>query len=382
MLNEIDSAARLDYYQEDQANWGTFPTIYKNLPALIKDQTNPALSLEITGKPLSIETFTNRDPVNTANKYWLYINTTASTEKINITDGFLWNKVKYLFANETVIGEPKRAEVLLPTSGGTSYAFADGNLYLYNYAILSYYGTPINKTGATGITFKIAPYFASPVTAYMHNIFFDADNRRFVRTSSNSSGASIISTPTQAFDLQYVAKDLVWLGFTRAFNGQAVAVLKDGGQYYLARIAFSYTASSPTITAISIENLTTFLTGIANADRFVLDQQYGYLFYSVGSKLYQYDMDNKILKEAYDFGTRKISMLKVNRLMTAYTVTGRFAAPGYAIIVATYDAAAPNTTGQVEFFKAPELLGALTKYQEPFTGLGKVVDVKYSELSN
>ena len=385
VLNDIAGQARVDYYEDNPAAFNTFPVVYRNLTSLIKDD-NTGEAFPLSGKPLSITASINRDVINsTGTIYWLYINTDKATLKVNLTNGFTWDKTKYLFANETAFGEPARMDYI---EGGSSangaYGFYDGNLYMYYHSI-ALYGAPMNRV-AGGTPFKIAPYLAFPYNTYLHAMFYDTDNKRFVRTMYTLATATTITTAGQAFDLANVGKDMVWMGYTRLSNGQVIAILKDNNKYFLARIGFVTTTTTPTITAVSMTEVTDKITGIAQADRFVIDQQYGYLFYTVGNKLYQYDMDNQVAKLAKDYGSRKISMLKVNKLTifpagssNFNVLINRLEAPGYAIIVGSYDEKSPDNSGTIDFLKAPALMGNLTTYFSPFTGLGKVVDVKYNE---
>ncbi|MFV0605629.1 MAG: PKD-like family lipoprotein [Niabella sp.] len=388
VLSEVNNNSQLDYFEENQETWANFPIIYRNLPSIIDDGAGSGGKLELKGKPYSLETFTNRDPINTAPKYWVYISTDQSTEKINITDGFTWDSEKYLFANEMLLGEPIVPSQLTASSSYASYAYAQGDMYSYYFTTQKFYSAPLNRISG-GNLFNISPHFVVVISSGMHCVFFDTDNKRFVRTNSSSTTAAPINTPAQAFDMGNMGKELVWMGYTRVYGGQLVAVFKDtDNRYYLARITFTTSGTSASFTTISLEDITSALTNISTAEFFTMDQQYGYLFYTSGSKLYQYDMDNKVVKMVKDYGSRKISLLKVNRCFVTpgspsfNSNLERWAPPNYAIIVATYDEAAPSTSGQVDFYNAPGLLGDLTMYYDSFTGMGKVADVKYSEQSN
>lgn len=387
VLNDVNGKARLDYFQEDRDNWNTFPVVYRDFTALIKD-VNTGDALELEGKPVSLAAFRNKDAINTSQNYRLYINTDKKTEWIDIAAGFTWDKLRHSFTNETVSGEPGFVPNIYPGTGGGAYAYKDHQLYLYHY-LYSLYGTPINRIAGTPGTFPISEYFAAPVNSFMHAVFFDTQGKRFLRSNYNSSSATVLNVSGQGLNLAAVDKDLVWMGSTRVFNGQVAAVLKDNNnQFFLARIAFPYPTATSTainLSVISYENVTDRLPGIATADKFMLDQQYGYLFYVSGNKLYQYDMDNKVAKVAKDYGNRKISLLKGNTL-TVFSpsnipsLLARLGCPGFGIIVGSNDEQNPETSGMVDFYQAPALMGNLTFYTNSFTGLGKVVDVQYSEL--
>ncbi len=387
VLNDIAGKARLDYYQENRDTWNTFPTVYRDFTSLIKD-VNTGNSMELTGEPISITTFNNRDAINTSNDFRLYINTTKQTQWINITNGFTWDKLRYVFANETISGEPANVAVIHPGNGG-AYAYKDHNLYLYNF-VYSLYGTPINRISNVAGTFPISEHIAAPYSATnstMHAVFFDTQNKRFLRTFMSSVGATPITGSGYGLDLANVGKDLVWMGYTRVTAAQAIAILKDGSnRYYLARLNFPYstTATGIMVTVASFDEITNQATALAAADKFAVDQQYGYLFYVSGGKLYQFDMDSKVAKIAHDYGNRTVSVLKINPLtrtsLQAVPSTPRLFTPGYGIVVGSYDPQSPTTSGTVDFYTATGLMGDLTVSTPQLTGLGKVVDVKYSEL--
>lgn len=388
VLNDVNGQSRLDYYADNPAAWNTYPTIYRNISSVIKDASTGE-QVPLTGKPLSLAAYQNKDAIYTTYTYWLYVSTDKETVKINLDNGFTWNKIKYLFANETAFGEPGHMDYLEGSSlgGGGAYGLKDGDLYMYYY-IYSLYGTPMNRL-AGGSRFNIAPYLAFPVTSSMHAMFFDTDNKRFVRTQYTSTAATIVTGNGAGLDMANVGKDLVWMNYTYLFSGQVIALFKDNNnRFYLARISYQTSTSAPSATPISFTDITDKMTGLVQADRFALDQHYGYIFYTVGNKLYQYDMDGMTAKMVKDYGSRKISLLKVNK-MTVYpqgsnnfnssTIYPRMEAPGYSIIVGTYDEASPASSGTLDFFKAPQYMGDLTTYFSSFTGLGKVVDVAYTE---
>lgn len=386
VLNDISGKSRLDYYQEDRTTWNTFPLVYRDFTSLIKD-VNTGNAMELTGKPVSITAFDNRDVINSTSVYRLYINTDKETQWINITSGFIWDKQRYVFTNETISGEPTFVSTIYPGFSNGAYAYKDHQLYLYH-TTYSLYGTPINRITGTQGSFPISEHLAAPPNTFMHAIFFDTQGKRFLRANQTVSAATVITVTGQGLNMASVEKDLVWMGSTAVFSGQVAAILKDNNnRYYLARISFPYataTSTSITLSVASFEDVTDRLTGIGAADKFVLDQQYGYLFYMSGSKLYQYDMNNKVVKLAKDYGSRTVTLLKYNAMKFGVTSVPsnltRLGTPGYGIIVGSYDAQNPATSGTVDIFSASALMGDLSLATPSFTGLGKVVDVKYSEL--
>ena len=384
VLSEVANNARLDYYEDDNTNWHSYPTIYRGFTDYIYDGEK---QMTLSGKPLSLASYFSRDYVNSAtSKRYLYINTKDTTKKVNITDGMIWSEKKYAFKNETAYGQPTYMDKIFPTGSYKAYGVSNNTLYQYNYTYGVFYGTPINRY-STGAPYKMSPYFVIPASStYMVGLIFDQDSRKFARSYYTTTYSSPLSSPTGAFDLGNVGKDVVWGGYTAAFAGQAVYVFKEGARYYLGRISFD---ANNNIVPISMTDITTELSGIATASHFAIDQQYGYLFYVSEGKLYQYDMDAKLLKVAYELGGKKVSLLKTQPLLTYAVGTtafnanlARWAPVGYSIILGTYDESEPDTSGEVHFFEVKGLMGGVSDYPfSPFKGLGKVADVSYNEVN-
>lgn len=387
VLSQVGDSSQLDYYQDSSGAWNSYPHYYRKINELIKDATTGDY-LPLPGKPLSLASYISRDYINTdQNKYYLYINTDRVTQMLNITDGFIWKEAKYLFTNQRVLPTMPRADFIIPCSAYGSMAFYDHSLYTYNYTGAVYYSSPVNKL-STGEILPVSDYVAAPTPGSSYYcMLFDTINKRFIRFGGSYSNktSSLLSFPSGAFDPNTIDKNLVWLGWTAALGGQAVAILKDSAanNYYLARMTFTYTG---TVAPISLTDVTSKFTGIAQADHFAIDQQYGYVFYTSNGKLYEYDMDNDIFKAAYSFNGKSVSMLKTQRLYSYTTISSsflsnltRFAPVGFSIIVGLYDPSNSDTSGEVHFLKPGALMSDVTEYFPPFTGMGRVTDVNYLE---
>lgn len=385
VLSQVGDSTQLDYIQDSSGAWNTFPARYYQINQLITDQAGQYSYMRLPGKPVSLVSYSTRDYVNTAVKTYEYINTTEATQKLNITDGFLWNSKNYIFRNECVLPTPPRADFVYPFSSGMSMAIYNHNAYTYYYAGAVYYSAAVNKL-SSGTAFPISNYMAVPYNASsFYSLFFDTLNRRFVKFggSYSTKASTQVSFPNGAFDPDQLNKDLVWMGWTAAFSGQAIAVVKDtaAANYYLARLTFT---NAGTVSPLSLTDVTTTLTGIDKADHFAIDQQYGYLFYTSGGNLYEYDMDNNVLKVAMNLGGKAVSMLKTERLYlynptvsTFLTNSTRWYPVGYSIILGLYNASDPDKSGEVHYLKPGALMTDVTEYFTPLTGFGKVADVNY-----
>jgi hypothetical protein len=157
------------------------------------------------------------------------------------------------------------------------------------------------------------------------------------------------------------------------FNGGDVfAILKGGdGKIFLAR--FNLTTA--------IQTYYGEITGaeIGNADKFAVNPTYGYLFYSAGSKVYEYDMSLKSSKLMLDKGAEKISLLKYQKFVKGGSTRPYYESRKNQLMVCSYDPALPaERNGKMELYTVPSLNGDLT-LGESYSGFGKIVSVSYRE---
>ncbi len=385
ILSDKNGESHLDYFQDDPLNWNSNSIIYRDINKFWTDEVQKT-PLELAGSPLSLEVNLVADAVATGQASYLYINTSTNTYKVNQTAGFTVNKLKYNFKNEVAGENPKSAEFVVGCASFMNYAFKDNNLYSFYYTGQKYYNVPLNST-SVGTIFKLSRHMAVPMeTSSMYTLIYDMEGKRFMRTNSSSARAAVASAPSADFDVTNTGMDeLVWMKHTAAFNGQAVAIMRKGSQYFLVRINFTKAGA---VSFHSIKEVTTLLTDVSQANFFAIDNKYGYLFYTANDKLYQFDMDVNVLKTAKTLGGKKVSMLKVERLVALtpnapYTINNqaRMDPVLNSIILGTYDENNPNSSGKVEFLHVQPLMGDLKETIKPMEGFGKVADIKFTDRS-
>ncbi len=384
VMSEKNNNTHLDYYQDDLENFNTYPIIYRDVNLLTTNAADDS-QLILDGEPMSMEIFSNQDGTYRTAKSYLYLNTSTNTYKINLTDGFLYNTLLYNFKFETATGQPAKADYIFPGMQNVVMTLSNGNLYSYYYNLSKVYNIPLNAKD-DGNLYKVSKYIANPMGNSSANIlFFDEDNKRFMRANISSVRANPVTLSDNTFNTADTKMDLVWMDHTLALNGQAVAIMKKENSYFLIRFNFN---SAGTLALNSVTDVTNSLTDIKTASHFTLDQKYGYLFYTANDKLYQYDMDAKVIKTAKSLNGRKVSMLKYERLVSLVTsgvgfnrFIDRMGPIGYSVIVGTYDENNPNTSGKVEFWMVNPLMGDLSQALPTFEGLGKVIDLQYTDRS-
>jgi len=384
VLSDQDGNAHLDYFQDNPEKWNSFPIAYRDFNRLLPNEID-GKTLELVGKPKSLTSASNLDQVVRLGKNYLYVNTEQHTYKINVSDGMLYNTILYNFINETAAGLPSSADKVIGVSSGQSFAIKDNNIYsLYN-VMQKFYNVPINSYPSGG-TFKMSEMLAMPMGNSGGNMMvFNMDKKSLMKLNLLAANAIPLTSEGSGVDVSNLQMDLVWLGQTSAFGGQAIAILKDESKYHLLRMTFT---ESGGFVVNSMTDITDTFTDIAQAKHFAVDNLYGYIFYATDNKIYQYDMDSKVFKLAKEFSGRKISLIKFTTFSSNLKVGGvgfnrqleRLEPVAYSLIVGSYQENKPNDSGRVDFLRVNGLMGALTESIKPFEGMGKVVDVVYTDI--
>jgi hypothetical protein len=117
-------------------------------------------------------------------------------------------------------------------------------------------------------------------------------------------------------------------------------------------------------------------TDLHLAEHFAVSPEYGYIFYNVGTKIYQYDISLKQTKLMMDTYPQQISMM---RFRTFFTVKPAYTQLATKLVVATYDPTGPEgSNGVFSLYTVPPVNQDLVLF-ERYTGLGKIVDMEYLE---
>lgn len=118
---------------------------------------------------------------------------------------------------------------------------------------------------------------------------------------------------------------------------------------------------------------------MAQAEQFEVNNDFGYVFYNVGSKLYEYDFNLKLNKEMADYGSRKISLLKFQYVKVGDPKSNsykRYVDITKRLVVCSYDDGNLNNSGAMDVYSIPPVNGQLIK-EESFAGMGKIVSITY-----
>lgn len=269
---------------------------------------------------------------------------------------------------------------------GNAYAYSDGT---YGAA----FATPINTLQeGQPAQFRVAPYcgysWMRPWNkAYGEYIlFYDVDNRRFLIFDGTLDRLQLNVIPDPGHDevnlFSYTTgKDFVYMQSTRRSNGLVYTILQDPatGKRSIYGINLGGATYAQELYIPDVD-----APGFDQATQFAFDTRFPLLFYSVGSKLYCYNLGTRVTKEMNTgLGNgEEITKLKFNLyLIPNYNnlanQSEEFMNQQYRLIVCTCDG---NTTsgGKVTFFDVDGVNSTVTK-GEQYTGFGKIVDILYRE---
>jgi hypothetical protein len=385
VMSEVKGNTNISFLEEDMTRLGEYPVRHADFVGKIADRTTNT-PLELKGAPRFLTTFANT--VSTAeptSKLWIYAGASEGCEKINVSNGFVWKAASYSFKYETANNYPVAPQWVFSPSGQMGYAYYNGELFKAYAAQREMFGVPTSRL-ATGEVYYVEPYMAIPRGNNMTALMYDRDNKRFLKHGgSNVNFVAPLPANPNGFDPNNLGMDLVWMGHTTAFGGQAVALLKNpGGQYFLARMQYSQQGA---FSALSLAEIT--VPELKQGERFELEERYGYLIYNVGGKLYRYDMDTKVNTLVKDYGANaKVTLIKsgLNSALPPWTAVLNFPQsynktqlepPILGVAVGVYDPANADTSGKLDVldFSNPDVRTYYT-----LGGFGKVVDFDYINL--
>jgi hypothetical protein len=308
----------------------------------------------------------------TQSAYGIYITTTGNGTNLVDPENFSWkstNNIRYSILDNSIAPD-FYADPFVPLTTFTSLTqaiYSNGNIYYCNN---SPFALPINRMNGETANFYAAPFMAGQLQFYL----YDQTNRRFayINTINGASGCSPLpayGTPgASLFDYNNTGMDLVYMGLSY-YNGTTVFnILKNPGtgKYYLALI--NYGDQSQTY----YQEMTA--TDISSATHFAINIDYGYVFYSTGSKLYEYDLGLKTSKLMEDYGASQITDVNSGIFMMSPTQPQQ-----KELLVSTYDPSGTvGSNGTLSIYTVPPVNGKLVM-TETYTGFGKIKDIAYRQ---
>ncbi|UMB52503.1 PKD-like family lipoprotein [Lutibacter sp. A64] len=305
--------------------------------------------------------------------YGIYVTSEETgTTKIH-PETFDW-ETEYYLSFEMLSSVPtdfKADFIKMLPFGSESLMYKDGNYYYYLRVYQYRYGVPINIVDGEVNTFKASPYVGT-AGVMGESILYDEDNKRFVRHPWASLKSNVFPEGT-LFDYN-IDMDLVFMDRTEYNGGEVFAILKDNpsNKLYLARMSSGFFGN---ISQRYFEEIPTEIAeDMALAEHFAISPQFGYLFYNVGSKIYEYDFGIKQSKLMIDKGTEEITQLKFSKF--SYPNNEPQSLYTNQLLVASYNSGESN--GTLEFYEVPPVNGDLI-LTESYDGFGKIVSTSFRE---
>lgn len=360
VLSDVNNTARLDMVSNINNAFVNYTDVLDKVGS----------ELKLTGKPIDVHCYAYMPTF-----YGIYISTDKSTDKIE-PETFKWLNT-YNLKYEVLGNTPSdfHADGFSKVTGGNNYMYAANYVYYYYSDYQIRYSTPINLVKGELLPFKASPFMASTTAANLDALalLFDIEKKRFVRHINNEGTSTLMPTGT-LFDYNNVGKDLVYMEGTTYNGSDAFAVLKDPltQKSYLARIGLKNGF---------IQNYYGEITGtdIDKAEKFAVSPEFGYLFYNVGSKVYEYDMVLKTSKLMLDKGADKISLLKFHKFDRSGATRPYYQTRIKNLMIGSYNPSLPaDKNGTLELYTVPPVNGNIV-LAESFTGFGKIVSVSYRE---
>lgn len=340
-MTDVNGKARLDMISKINGEFKVIPDVLAF--------TGSSLVLE--GKPVNVNCF-RISALSTG--YGIYLSTDKTTDRVD-PETFQYKStlnIKY----EMVSNVPETfAPSAFANAGSYRIFMLEGtDVYYYYYTFNIRFGLPVNLMKGEVIPFKVAPFLA-PAVNTTATCLYDMTNKRFVRHVGDDATCTAMPEGT-LFDFK-TGKDLVYMTYTSFNNGNVYAILRDPatGKHYLARFLFG-----SNIQQVYYEEMPA--TDIAAAQQFAVNPDFGYVFYTVGGKLYSYDMSARTSKLMIDKGNSAFTLLqfRTSNLMAASVDPSKPAGAG----------------GTLEEFTVPPIQGNLGLVNS-WTGLGKIVGLSY-----
>lgn len=315
--------------------------------------------LKLKGKAVNVSCFKN--PLSGALMTGIYVTASESgTSRID-QDSFSWvpsQNISYEIL-DTSFSSNFGVDFMTSVWSGENFLYSKGNIYYFYRVQQIRYSLPQNKVDT-----EIKPFYASPFIAVNSGflgspVFYDRDGKRFLRYNCISSICSKIPSPTgmgALLDWNNTNSDLIYMTSTSYNGGENFAVLKNNstGKFNLLRFNTSL------VQAYYKEILNA--PDFDKASKFAVSPDSGYLFYTVGSKLYEYDFVSQSAKLMIDKGADEITYIGFHP--SAKTFANMLVLGSYGV------------SGKLEVYQVPPINGNLI-LNKSYSGLCKIVDVAY-----
>ncbi|MBD8487748.1 hypothetical protein IFO69_03200 [Echinicola sp. CAU 1574] len=347
VMSDVGGEARLDMASLIDEEYMVIPDVLRYTGS----------SLELEGAPGLVYCY-GYDP----SLYGIYVTSEGTgTTKVD-PESFDWSEdLRLSYEGISDFPEKMKADRIYQKRGSHAYMVSDHNIYYYYRSYQVSYGAPINKVTGETETFTASEYISAEPNSTGHSIFFDEDNKRFVRhLSLNNLESATMPNNATLFDYN-IGMDLVYMTYTTYNNGEAFAILNDGATYHIAKML----QRNRNIRQVYFEEIS--VPGFEQAENFAIQPDYGYLFFNIGNKVYEYDVVTKTAIEMLDMADREITHMEFNSDSPV----------GSQLIVGVNDPSKPaGSTGSLEFYEVPSVNGQIV-FNSKLEGFGKITGITF-----
>ena len=298
--------------------------------------------------------------------YGIFILTASGTNRVN-EETFAYDpsyNIRYLMVGD--VPTDFKAQYLTGEITGNIaplfYMYSDGNIYSYtamNGSAFKY--LPLNIYPGSSVPFEVSRYIATDGTRV---VMYNMEKKNFV-TAPDYNSISVTDVPQ---GLNYPSGlDLVYM--ERNYSDNTYAIMKDplNGKYYLLRFRVGQAQDY-------FQEITG--TDFAYAGHYTFSPDLGYMFYSVGGRLYEYDLSLKTSKLMLDKGMNEISYLAFQQF---FNRTETYADWAKLLTVASYNPSGTSgNNGILELYSVPPVNGQIVQMSR-WSGFGKMVSISYRE---
>lgn len=247
------------------------------------------------------------------------------------------------------------------------------------------FADPINTpTPNQAPTYKVAPYIGTSYARPGNTstaILYDTDNKQFIGWNSENPQTStpLINPGNPKFDY-HTGMDLVYMEGTRFGDGIVFAILQNGAN---ERYVYGINIAEDEVTQEAAYKITD--ANFLQAEHFAFHSQYPFVYYSVGNKVYSYNLgtgtSNPVITDLP--ATAEVTMLKFNLFMNpgdSWNPSEEMEASQYDLMVASYDNKNPQDVngGTLGFYKVNNTSNTLS-FIKDYSKFAKIVDVVYRE---
>ncbi len=359
LLNEVNGKSRLDMLSYNKTA--------NEFTQLTDVLAKVGSTIPMDGEPYQVLCmYYTRTRFVSVKYYGIFLLTSAGTNRIN-EETFAYDptyNIRNLMIGDVPLDFSAQRITGEITNGMSPlfYMHSNGNVYCYTAVNgSSFIYLPINIYQNSTVPFKVSEYVVSDG---IRTVMYNEDKKNFV-TAADYNSVYVTDVPV---GLNYpTGLELVYM--ERNYSGRTYAILKDPStsKFFLLRFIIG-----------QAQNYYNEITGteINNATHFTISPDLEYLFYSVGGKLYEYDLYLKSSKLMLNKGDEEITYLSFQQF---FNRSGIYSEWAKLLTVASYNPSAPEgINGTLELYSVPPVNGQIVQTKK-WSSLGKVKSISYRE---